>query len=83
MQKDLRILQIMQKAREFADTDLQNEDLLASLLNADLPSLTQDEKGQICAILEKRLVFLPKFSHILWNLQCLNSAQSCLFFGFY
>ena len=53
MQKDLRILQIIQKAREFADTDLQNEDLLASLLNADLPSLTQDEKGQICAILEK------------------------------
>ena len=31
MQKDLRILQIIQKAREFADTDLQNEDLLASV----------------------------------------------------
>ncbi len=53
MQKDLRILQIIQKAREFADMDLQNEDLLASLLNADLPSLAQDEKEQICAILEK------------------------------
>ena len=47
MQKDLRILQIMQKAREFADTDLLNEELVASLLNADLPSLTQSEKEQI------------------------------------
>ena len=53
MQKDLKILQIIQKAREFADTDLQNEDLLSSLLSADLPSLTQSEKEQICAILEK------------------------------
>ena len=35
MQKDLRVLKILQKAREFNDSDLLNEDLLNNLINAE------------------------------------------------
>lgn len=49
--KDLRTIQILQKAREFADSDLLNEDLLNQLLNANFQEASTAEKEKIIAIL--------------------------------
>lgn len=51
MTKDLRVLKIVQKAREFGDTDLLNEDLLANLINAEFKGISQSEKEQIAEFL--------------------------------
>lgn len=51
MTKDLRVLKILQKAREFNDTDLLNEDLLANLINAEFKGISQDEREQIAQFL--------------------------------
>lgn len=49
--KDIRTIQILQKAREFADSDLLNEDLLNQLLNANFQEASTAEKEKIIAIL--------------------------------
>lgn len=49
--KDLKTIQILQKAREFADSDLLNEDLLNQLLNANFQEANTAEKEKIIAIL--------------------------------
>lgn len=51
MTKDLRVLKILQKAREFGDTDLLNEELLANLINAEFKGISQKEKEQIAEFL--------------------------------
>lgn len=51
MTKDLRVLKILQKAREFGDTDLLNEDLLANLINAEFKGISQNEREQIAEFL--------------------------------
>lgn len=50
-QNDLKILKIIQKAREFADKDLLNEHLIKSLLNAEFKELSREQKEQIAAFL--------------------------------
>lgn len=49
--KDIRTIQILQKAREFADSDLLNEDLLNQLLNANFQEASTAEKEKIITIL--------------------------------
>ncbi len=51
MQKDLRVLKILQKAREFNDSDLLNEDLLNNLINAEFKGISQGQKEQIAEFL--------------------------------
>lgn len=53
MQKDLRVLKILQKAREFNDSDLLNEDLLNNLINAEFKSISQGQKEQIAEFLNE------------------------------
>lgn len=53
MQKDLRVLKILQKAREFNDSDLLNEDLLNNLINAEFKSISQEQKEQIAEFLNE------------------------------
>ncbi len=53
MQKDLRVLKILQKAREFNDGDLLNEDLLNNLINAEFKSISQGQKEQIAEFLNE------------------------------
>lgn len=53
MQKDLRVLKILQKAREFNDSDLLNEDLLNNLMNAEFKSISQGQKEQIAEFLNE------------------------------
>ncbi|MCW1360061.1 hypothetical protein [Campylobacter sp. US33a] len=45
--KDLRVLQIIQKAREFSDPDLLNENLLAQLVNTPLKPIKNKNKQKI------------------------------------
>lgn len=45
--KDIRILKILQKAREFGDLDLSNEYLIENFLNANLNQINQEEKNKI------------------------------------
>lgn len=53
MQKDLRVLKILQKAREFNDSDLLNEDLLNNLINAEFNGISQGQKEQIAEFLNE------------------------------
>lgn len=53
MQKDLRVLKILQKAREFNDSDLLNEDLLNNLINAKFNGISQGQKEQIAEFLNE------------------------------
>lgn len=53
MQKDLRVLKILQKAREFNDSDLLNEDLLNNLINAEFKGILQGQKEQIAEFLNE------------------------------
>ena len=53
MQKDLRVLKILQKAREFNDSDLLNEDLLNNLINAEFKGISQGQKEQIAEFLNE------------------------------
>ena len=53
MQKDLRVLKIVQKAREFNDSDLLNEDLLNNLINAEFKGISQGQKEQITEFLNE------------------------------
>jgi len=49
--KDLRVLQVLQKAREFADTDLLNEELVNTLINASFKEIDDKEKSTITKLL--------------------------------
>ena len=53
MQKDLKVLKILQKAREFNDSDLLNEDLLNNLINAEFKGISQGQKEQIAEFLNE------------------------------
>lgn len=53
MQKDLRVLKILQKAREFNDSDLLNEDLLNNLINTEFKGISQGQKEQIAEFLNE------------------------------
>lgn len=49
--KDLRVLKIIQKAREFGDGDLSNEALVHQLVNKEFTPVSLEEKEQIVAII--------------------------------
>lgn len=49
--KDLRVLKILQKAREFGDADLLNENLVSQLINSDFAKLSLSEREQIAELL--------------------------------
>lgn len=51
MQKDLRVLQIIQKAREFNEGDLLNEELVQSLINSEIQALSDLEREKISSLL--------------------------------
>ncbi|TQR29191.1 hypothetical protein DMB92_08645 [Campylobacter sp. MIT 99-7217] len=51
--KDIRVLKILQKAREFADTDLLNENLISQLISKDLEPLDENLKAQIADFLNQ------------------------------
>lgn len=51
MTKDLRVLKILQKAREFSDSDLLNEELLTRLIEAEFQNISQAQKEQIAELL--------------------------------
>lgn len=55
MTKDLRVLKILQKAREFADTDLLNEELLTKLVEAEFQGILPQQKEQIAKLLNDLL----------------------------
>lgn len=48
--KDLRVLKIIQKAREFGDGDLLNEALVKQLIDADL-EISEKEKEELATLL--------------------------------
>ncbi len=49
--KDLRVLKIIQKAREFGDGDLLNEILVNQLVNAEFKELESKEREELIALL--------------------------------
>lgn len=49
--KDLRVLAILQKAREFGDSDLANEALISQLVNAEFNELLEQDKKEIIELL--------------------------------
>ncbi|EAK1569494.1 hypothetical protein CJY35_06735 [Campylobacter coli] len=49
--KDLRVLKIIQKAREFGDGDLLNEALVNQLVNAEFKEIESKEKEELIALL--------------------------------
>ncbi|EGI5044564.1 hypothetical protein DB363_01065 [Campylobacter coli] len=49
--KDLRILKIIQKAREFGDGDLLNEALVNQLVNAEFKEIESKEREELIALL--------------------------------
>lgn len=51
MQNDLKVIKIVQKARELADGDLLNEQLVQSLINTDFKELNAEQKAQITELL--------------------------------
>lgn len=51
MQNDLKVLKIVQKARELADGDLLNEQLVQSLINTDFKELNAEQKAKITELL--------------------------------
>lgn len=53
MQKDLRVLQIIQKAREFNEGDLLNEELVQSLIKSEIQALSDDDREKISKIINE------------------------------
>ena len=53
MQKDLRVLQIIQKAREFNEGDLLNEELVQSLIKSEIQALSEDDREKISKIINE------------------------------
>ncbi|HEP7851546.1 TPA: hypothetical protein ACUVM3_001277 [Campylobacter coli] len=49
--KDLRVLKIIQKAREFGDGDLLNEALVNQLVNAEFKEIENKEREELIALL--------------------------------
>ncbi|EPZ2627028.1 hypothetical protein ACXLT2_000297 [Campylobacter coli] len=49
--KDLRVLKIIQKAREFGDGDLLNEILVNQLVNAEIKEIESKEREELIALL--------------------------------
>lgn len=49
--KDLRVLKIIQKAREFGDGDLLNEALVNQLVNAEFKEIASKEREELIALL--------------------------------
>ncbi|EAK1532437.1 hypothetical protein CNV17_01465 [Campylobacter coli] len=49
--KDLRVLKIIQKAREFGDEDLLNEALVNQLVNAEFKEIESKEREELIALL--------------------------------
>ncbi|EGT0711506.1 hypothetical protein JAP02_000535 [Campylobacter coli] len=49
--KDLRVLKIIQKAREFRDGDLLNEALVNQLVNAEFKEIESKEREELIALL--------------------------------
>lgn len=49
--KDLRVLRIIQKAREFGDGDLSNEALVKQLIDADFCEINEKEKEELATLL--------------------------------
>ncbi|HED6633684.1 TPA: hypothetical protein R5Z41_001084 [Campylobacter coli] len=49
--KDLRVLKIIQKAREFGDGDLLNEALVNQLVNAEFKEIESKEREEFIALL--------------------------------
>ncbi|EAJ8248864.1 hypothetical protein KCA38_000142 [Campylobacter jejuni] len=49
--KDLRVLKIIQKAREFGDGDLLNEALVKQLIDADFCEISEKEKEELATLL--------------------------------
>ncbi|ARJ56890.1 hypothetical protein [Campylobacter cuniculorum] len=58
--KDLRVLKILQKAREFGDEDLLNEDLLTQLINTQLCKLSLEEREEVVLILNSLIATKDK-----------------------
>ncbi|EGK7561584.1 hypothetical protein IO476_000553 [Campylobacter coli] len=53
--KDLRVLKIIQKAREFGDADLLNEILVNQLVNAEFKEIESKEREELIALLNSLL----------------------------
>ncbi|EAH6860784.1 hypothetical protein K7E43_000037 [Campylobacter coli] len=49
--KDLRVLKIIQKAREFGDADLLNEALVNQLVNAEFKEMESKEREGLIILL--------------------------------
>lgn len=49
--KDLRVLKIIQKAREFGDGDLLNEILVNQLVNAEFKEIENKEREELIVLL--------------------------------
>lgn len=49
--KDLRVLKIIQKAREIGDGDLLNEALVKQLIDADFCEISEKEKEELATLL--------------------------------
>ncbi len=49
--KDLRVLKIIQKVREFGDGDLLNEILVNQLVNAEFKEIESKEREELIALL--------------------------------
>ncbi|EMN6997704.1 hypothetical protein AAID96_02465 [Campylobacter coli] len=49
--KDLRVLKIIQKAREFGDGDLFNEILVNQLVNTEFKEIESKEREELIALL--------------------------------
>ncbi|EAC1234571.1 hypothetical protein EI906_00530 [Campylobacter coli] len=49
--KDLRVLKIIQQAREFGDGDLLNEALVNQLVNAEFKEIESKEREELIALL--------------------------------
>ncbi|EAI2440064.1 hypothetical protein E2K46_05975 [Campylobacter coli] len=49
--KDLRVLKIIQKAREFGDGDLLNEALVNQLVNTEFKEIESKEREELIALL--------------------------------
>lgn len=58
--KDLRVLKILQKAREFGDEDLLNENLLTQLINTQLCKLSLEEREEVVLILNSLIATKDK-----------------------
>ncbi|MBK1964492.1 hypothetical protein [Campylobacter novaezeelandiae] len=61
--KDLRILKIIQKAREFGDSDLLNENLVEILINSKINGLNQSDKNEFIKILNS-IVEIKEKAHL-------------------